>query len=75
MQISTVPGMVRPIYNLVFDEWYDCVDFKRISAAERASGVVHEFREKLPTFHRGFEAFLPPDIANYVARRRHAQGM
>lgn len=57
--------MVRPIYNLVFDEWYDCVDFKRISAAERASGVVHEFREKLPTFHRGFEAFLPPDIANY----------
>ena len=58
--------MVRPIYNLIFDEWYDCVDFRRVTAGERASGVVHEFREKLPTFHAGFEAFLPPDVANYV---------
>eukprot|EP00434_Breviolum_minutum_P031555 symbB.v1.2.027900.t1/scaffold2896.1/size67727/2 len=57
--------MVRPSYNCIFDEWYQGLDFKTISTEDRAKGVLPDMREKLPTFHRGFEAYLPPDVANY----------
>lgn len=35
------------------------------SGEERANGVLPDQKEKLPRFHGGFEAFLPPDAANY----------
>eukprot|EP00931_Biecheleriopsis_adriatica_P013175 TRINITY_DN11451_c1_g1_i1.p1 TRINITY_DN11451_c1_g1~~TRINITY_DN11451_c1_g1_i1.p1 ORF type:complete len:1910 (-),score=325.40 TRINITY_DN11451_c1_g1_i1:23-5515(-) len=57
--------IVRPLYNVIFDEWYDCVDFARVSDQEKRDGVIHDFREKMPTFHRGYEAYLPSDVANY----------
>ncbi|CAJ1393426.1 unnamed protein product [Effrenium voratum] len=57
--------MVRPMYNLVFDEWYQGLDFKPVSDEDRGKGVMPSHKEKLPTFHGGYEAFLPPDVANY----------
>lgn len=57
--------MIRPSYNCIFDEWYQGLEFKTISIEDRANGVLPDVREKLPTFHRGFEAFLPPDVCNY----------
>ncbi|CAK9059956.1 unnamed protein product [Durusdinium trenchii] len=57
--------MIRPSYKVIFDEWYQSLEFKQVSTEDRASGVGPEEREKLPTFHTGYEAFLPPDAANY----------
>lgn len=44
--------VIRPIYNAVFDEWY--------------SGVhVDDKGKDVKVMHKGFEAFLPADAANY----------
>lgn len=43
--------IIRPIYNVVFDEWYEDV-------------AVENDKDK-KKIRRGFEAFLPSDAANY----------
>ncbi|CAE7411692.1 FKS1 [Symbiodinium natans] len=48
---SFLAKVVRPIYNVVFDEWYEKVD-KNGSKDKKI-------------LHKGYEAFLPPDVANY----------
>ncbi|CAK0841109.1 unnamed protein product [Prorocentrum cordatum] len=45
--------VVRPIYNAVFDEWYESVDVDPASQKDK---------KKLKA---GFENFLPADVANY----------
>jgi len=45
--------IVRPLYNVVFDEWYDNVDVNKSNGRDT---------KKL---HANFENFLPPDVANY----------
>ncbi|CAK9114863.1 1 [Durusdinium trenchii] len=73
--VDGVAGLVeegRPgVDGVIFDEWYQILDesflflFDEWISPDRASGVGPEEREKLPTFHTGYEAFLPPDAANY----------
>jgi len=43
--------VIRPIYNVVFDEWYEKVD--------------KNGQKDRKILHKGYEAFLPPDVANY----------
>jgi 1,3-beta-glucan synthase len=45
--------IVRPIYNVVFDEWYDHVEINGQNGRDK------------PKLHDHCEAFLPPDVANY----------
>lgn len=45
--------VVRPIYNVVFDELYDCVE------------VDKQDGKDLKKMRRGFDTYLPPDAANY----------
>eukprot|EP00933_Yihiella_yeosuensis_P040353 TRINITY_DN34639_c0_g1_i1.p1 TRINITY_DN34639_c0_g1~~TRINITY_DN34639_c0_g1_i1.p1 ORF type:complete len:1965 (+),score=368.55 TRINITY_DN34639_c0_g1_i1:571-5895(+) len=46
-------SIVRPIYNVVFDEWYEHVDVDQSNQKDK---------KKL---HPGLDDFLPPDVANY----------
>eukprot|EP00913_Durusdinium_trenchii_P003777 g3498.t1 len=65
--------MIRPSYKVIFDDeiWSRSRGGPAVTlgvsrgSQDRASGVGPEEREKLPTFHTGYEAFLPPDAANY----------
>eukprot|EP00930_Biecheleria_cincta_P034274 TRINITY_DN23700_c0_g1_i1.p1 TRINITY_DN23700_c0_g1~~TRINITY_DN23700_c0_g1_i1.p1 ORF type:complete len:1961 (-),score=292.91 TRINITY_DN23700_c0_g1_i1:88-5970(-) len=45
--------VIRPIYNVVFEEWYDRIDVDPKSGKDKK------------VLRRGYEAFLPPDTANY----------
>lgn len=45
--------IIRPIYNVVFDEWYQYVDIDQNNQKDK---------KKLKP---GLENFLPPDVANY----------
>eukprot|EP00931_Biecheleriopsis_adriatica_P039465 TRINITY_DN22569_c0_g2_i1.p1 TRINITY_DN22569_c0_g2~~TRINITY_DN22569_c0_g2_i1.p1 ORF type:complete len:2009 (+),score=358.66 TRINITY_DN22569_c0_g2_i1:92-6118(+) len=45
--------VIRPIYNMVFDEWYQYVDVDASNGKDK---------KKL---HHGLDNFLPPDVANY----------
>lgn len=44
--------VIRPIYNVVFEEWYEKVD------------IADNGKDK-KILHKDFENFLPPDVANY----------
>jgi len=46
-------SVIRPIYNAIFEEWYDFVDVD--------SGNQRD-KKKL---HADYENYLPPDVANY----------
>jgi len=45
--------IIRPIYNVIFDEWYEYIDIDEKSKKDK---------KKL---HQGYDRYLPPDVANY----------
>ncbi|CAE8613004.1 unnamed protein product [Polarella glacialis] len=45
--------IIRPIYNIVFDEWYERVE------------VDQKTGKDLKKLRAGYAAYLPPDVANY----------
>eukprot|EP00913_Durusdinium_trenchii_P007569 g7112.t2 len=49
---SFLAKVIRPIYNVVFEEWYEKVD------------IADNGKDK-KILHKDFENFLPPDVANY----------
>jgi len=48
--------IIRPIYNVIFDEWYEHVEVEK-----KKDNKWHDKKK----IRAGFEAFLPPDAANY----------
>jgi hypothetical protein len=49
---SFLSRVVRPVYNCIFDEWYESVD-------------VAPNGKDIKKMHPGFDKFLPADVANY----------
>jgi hypothetical protein len=54
--------VVRPVYNVIFDEWYDQVEMDGNLTEPTSRRMYYKDKKKL---RPGFETFLPADVANY----------